>query len=256
MGDKVKTKSSDYTGMGIGFLDEHPTDRIQPKTLVNSPEVRERVYNSIAPSSYPGQQSPAAYARVLTGKKRMGSLEEITNLKIQRDKASPVEASKIDSRLRKISEGYGTHDEDMWRFYLGIPQLSKSVVKSSYAPTVSKDPNSVYYTLDENTTAGGKKWKDSALDYIQNQERLAKAEKRDLTYPRSDVIGMSGLANVTIGKGKDEKGDYYSIYDVYDFHKVPFAKKIGKPYEIYDRIYLPSQQENLQNFGREPIVFK
>ena len=46
----------------------------------------------------------------------------------------------------------------------------------------------------------------------------------------------SGLANVTIDKGFDERGDYFSIYDIYDFD-IPGEKLVGTPYEIYDRVY-------------------
>lgn len=51
------------------------------------------------------------------------------------------------------------------------------------------------------------------------------------------------LQNVIYGKGTDEKGNYFSIYDKYDFD-FPGEKYIGNPYklagnpyEIYDRAY-------------------
>lgn len=44
------------------------------------------------------------------------------------------------------------------------------------------------------------------------------------------------MQNVTYGKGSDEKGNYFSIYDKYDFD-IPGEELVGKPYEIYDRVY-------------------
>jgi hypothetical protein len=39
----------------------------------------------------------------------------------------------------------------------------------------------------------------------------------------------------------DPEGNYASIYDVYDFN-FPGLNKIIKPYEFYDRFYLPEKK--------------
>ena len=44
------------------------------------------------------------------------------------------------------------------------------------------------------------------------------------------------MGNYTLSEGQDEKGNYISYYDRWDLD-IPGASIIGKPFEIYDRIY-------------------
>jgi len=53
---------------------------------------------------------------------------------------------------------------------------------------------------------------------------------------------QSGVANATMYKDKDEKGNFFSVMDTYDFGEkgglTGKAEKLaGNPYEIYDRVY-------------------
>ncbi|MEK7637267.1 MAG: hypothetical protein AAB402_02675 [Patescibacteria group bacterium] len=57
-------------------------------------------------------------------------------------------------------------------------------------------------------------------------------------FSESNAIGVMGAFKVS--KGQDEHGTYISYYDRWDLGRVPLEGKggfIGKPYEIYDRVY-------------------
>jgi hypothetical protein len=144
-----------------------------------------------------------------------------------------------DALTEQISEGFGTHDEDMWKFYLGLPQSDNSVQLSKYKPTKSDNPKTTYYTLkDTLDTSGGEKydWKEDIWMSILEHE------KKGGKFPTHDIGGPSGLAHIKVDKGEDENGKYYSIYDKYDFG-IPGEKLVGQPYEIYDRIYYDDSGE-------------
>ena len=51
------------------------------------------------------------------------------------------------------------------------------------------------------------------------------------------------LRDFTVGRGRDNKGEYVSYYDLWDISPYRISNKdqsfgIGKPFEVYDRIYL------------------
>ena len=85
--------------------------------------------------------------------------------------------------------------------------------ESAYKPTQAKDTSSVYYTIKRNP-------------------KMSAGNLADL-----DMI----MGNYTIGKGSDENGNYYSMYDVWDINPAGSNKKdftgITKPVELYDRVY-------------------
>lgn len=60
-------------------------------------------------------------------------------------------------------------------------------------------------------------------------------------YPLTDSVGA--LGNFTVSRGKDDTGDYLSYYDKWDLNGFTDITKnvekygVGRPYEIYDRIY-------------------
>lgn len=231
-------------------------------------ERAERLYKTIAPGSYPSYRPFQKISNVIFNKERMSDLDEITEIRnslnnlIRSDMYKTYEKEIKDSwnkyygedritsrniinnkykklltdknkyldRLNEISEGYGIHDEDMWRFYLGLPQIDNTVVKSKYIPTNSKDKNITYYTLKELQTP-------SSINnhYRYKEDILAISFMDEQKFPKQ-INAVSGLANITVDKGKDERGDYISFYDIYDFD-IPFEDRFGRKYEIYDRVY-------------------
>jgi len=176
--------------------------------------------------------------------------------------------------------------DDMFSLYLGLPQQNNSFVPQlMYRPTNEKDPSSLYYKPNYWT----EKEKQALLDqYLQmsknNYNKNIYNERDAVLKPIVDSLKKAGvpdwdpqygtvfdnpLGDFTVTKGKDEYGNYISIYDKIDFN--PFQTGAGasinpagaalqaymqlqghnvnadteasslfgagKPYEIYDRIY-------------------
>ena len=231
--------------------------------------VREHIYKTIAPSNYPLDQPIGRISDVIFNKKRMSNLDEINVIhnninniinsdeykffdekvnsfagrlqeadnKTSHDIVSN-EYEKLQTkiynytkRLSEISEGYGTHDEDAWRFYLGLPQINNTVQKSKYKPTNAKNKNAIYYTLKEGPERSSL-YPDNLHGYKEDILLHALEQQK---FPVQMNINTA-LANMTVDKGMDDRGEYISFYDIYDFD-IPFEDKIGRKYEIYDRIY-------------------
>jgi hypothetical protein len=196
---KVKTKADYNNGRTFGL----------PEGL------RKRIYDSVNPDEYPLIETIPAIGRFTSGRK------------------------VTEEESKNVTQA----DKDAWAFYMGVPQKEKTITKSKYAPTESKTKNNKYYTVRNAYPA----FEDSV---ISNASRAFNTEKNFLKKVSDKVYGNKDtptkrtgvessfrpLQNVTYSKGKDKKGNYYSIYDTYDFD-VPFSDKIGKPYEVYDRVY-------------------
>jgi hypothetical protein len=165
--------------------------------------IRDRIYNAITPEGYPLQELESTILRTVKGEGRRMS-------------ANP--------------------DEDAWAFYMGLPQSSNTtVVPSRYKPTTANNPDEKYYSI-----AGGElksRFHDRLLnDAIRNFKKSDPSDENNKATTIQGGSSFTPLQNVTYSRGSDERGDYYSIYDIYDFN-VPLSDKIGKPYEIYDRVY-------------------
>lgn len=167
----------------------------------------------------------------------------------------------------------GVHG-DFSRFYFGRPTKNNTFYMSRYKPSKSKNKDTIYYGIkspaflndlihlynnrpninllksEGNQVIDGYKARTSSdLDdrYIGNNiERYFPAgdlRKKGLLPPKigskdymlTDSVGA--LGNFTIGRGKDEKGEYLSYYDLWDVDTKTEKRGLAKPYEIYDRIY-------------------
>ena len=115
---------------------------------------------------------------------------------------------------------------------MGQPQTNNSITESKYKPTISNDENARYYTLRNAYSH----FNDMVVNNAMNRFENAPNDERKSGNLRGVMSGFTPLEDVTYSKGSDERGNYYSIYDIYDFN-VPLQDKIGKPYEIYDRVY-------------------
>lgn len=121
--------------------------------------------------------------------------------------------------------------EDTWRIYLGIPQKNDTLSISDYRPSKSQD-NVYYYKFNDVEKAllvgVGYRLSDIITTLSENNGSLEKYSARS-----------PALGKYSWQLGKDEKGSYVSYYDRWDLD-IPLEKEkglIGKPYEIYDRIY-------------------
>lgn len=122
---------------------------------------------------------------------------------------------------------------DMLNIYLGKPQINNSLSISRYKPTISKDIDVEYFKVNKLSNMFPDKIKD-----LTNP-----IEIEDIAYKggdNNDNYIYRGLGRFTIDKGKDEKGDYFSYYDIFDMNPIgkgDLSFGVGKPFEVYDRIY-------------------
>lgn len=174
-------------------------DRL-PSSFNLSEEQRRRIYHSVNPTGYPMSEAIPALKRYLNND--IVLYDEI-----------------IDDR-----RGW-TPNSDAWAFYLGLPQENNTVTESQYRPSNETNKNSRYYTI-----------RSAYPDFDKEVIKDAEYYLADTDKAKGALSWFSPLENVTYSKGSDERGNYFSIYDIYDF-SIPFESKIGKPYEIYDRVY-------------------
>ena len=119
---------------------------------------------------------------------------------------------------------------DAYNLYLGIPQKYKTLEVSDQIPSKSTEKNKTYY-----------KFNDEAKSRVSNQLLKwvnSSSNKKDILSDAQNVMGR-----YTASKGKDERGEYISYYDKWDldFLGTVSPQDFGKPYEMYDRIYVKKQ---------------
>ena len=191
---------------------------------VEDKDLPQHIYETVAPTGY---VDPANYFRYLTNTKR---------------------DTYIDPR-----------SEEAFKQYLGINKEPKYLSESKYKPSQSTDPNATYYTLDEELNK-------SILEYAKKL-KVGESQvidefdvSRDEDYDESGYNIYSALGNFTIGRGKDDQGEYVSYYDKYDFKdpaEISWATDgnliqdtmKGTPFEIYNRIY-DKQSEPVSSFQK------
>lgn len=115
---------------------------------------------------------------------------------------------------------------DYNNLYFGLPQKYNTKRISKYKPSITKDgAPAEYYTSD----------------LIQQRLKQLLAFDDFHTYRSIQPGDISNTGNYTLDSGEDDRGKYYSFYDKWDLS--PFgtkgdeSMKIGKPIEIYDRLY-------------------
>jgi hypothetical protein len=142
--------------------------------------------------------------------------------------------------------------EEAWRKALDLPTKQKYIVPSKYKPSTAKDKNTQYYTLKdvidpEKLIAEAKKrgWKPGAEYQMESLKPFIKDKRFSWDTDFSDIDPLQRF-KMSI----DPKGEYVSIYDVYDFD-FPGINKMIKPFEFYDRFYPKKVKiyENKENGG-------
>lgn len=214
--------------------------------------ISEAAYNNISPTNYNGMFQG-------TGR----------GAKIIRDLIHPTEEAPQDKRWQASRA-----QEDSWLLYLGKSQGRDVTVDgkpihrqepgtfgvSPYRPSNSKD-NKEYYKINGMFESWlvdrgrgrllPKKPGENYTDWLNVQ--LAPAIRESFKSLIEDVKKSPGqkmalnddyistdkngiMRNFQMSHGHDEVGPYLAYYDIWDLH-TPAAKVVGKPYEIYDRIY-------------------
>ncbi|PIR79753.1 MAG: hypothetical protein COU25_03735 [Candidatus Levybacteria bacterium CG10_big_fil_rev_8_21_14_0_10_35_13] len=157
---------------------------------------------------------------------------------------------KYHSKLRDFTAMPGR--EAAWKMYLGIPlneQERKFFEISETRPAKEKNPAKYYYCFpnkEEDILSAYNKFKDYGDVNVRQAAQIAYYEPQVLYCKTKDymIIWDSTkdhiMGKFKVMKGKDDKGEYISYYDIWDLEPGGFSLSLlfGKPFEIYNRIYL------------------
>lgn len=133
--------------------------------------------------------------------------------------------------------------DDLWATYLQIPYNKRHNISTSdkqyltparYLPTIGNEGKDEYYKLNNINP--------NRIDAL-----IMSGSELPIGKNKTDII-IPGLGEHTIGKGIDKKGEYISYYDKYDLdlsnnQNGDSTIGIGKPFNVYDRIYLDDYYE-------------
>lgn len=176
--------------------------------------------------------------------------------------------TKLKTFLRRLyvsddSAGGPNRYGDFSRMYFGMPLKDNMLYESNYKPTKSTNNNTTYYGVNnvaflndliqlynynrikevgKNIVVNGYSTKGEhrgITPYLSKDlaRSLAAGEKSKLG-KTPHTLGPGALGRFTIGRGKDDKGEYLSYYDLWDAPGNGAEENgFAKPYEIYDRIY-------------------
>ncbi len=162
---------------------------------------------------------------------------------------------------------HGPHElkkgrEDAWRMYLGLKQEHGTFSISDYKPAVGQE-DKYYFSIN-------RFWESLGMGFVPAEyaAQMKEDERKEINHFLGRDFndgGMQGIimmlshipgnkmidedqnhnswimGHFTLGLGKDEKGSYLYYYDKWDlaskFVDNPVMKGVGRPYEIYDRLY-------------------
>jgi len=153
--------------------------------------------------------------------------------------------------------------DELWKYSLGGNDPFKYLEPSPYRPSQGDDPNSSYLRIKDLNTRKNilqELTEFSSLDLGTEEYRMNAVQVGSLplgeniyTYDDEGHLTSSNtnrtslaLGKYTIGKGKDEKGTYISIYDKWDFKSKMANKFLDRKPEIYDRIYYKKNPEYIK----------
>lgn len=143
-----------------------------------------------------------------------------SNYRENLDRPEAKELSLNKDRLALLSKYFGKDS--------GV-RFEDSYRESEYKPSLSTNNSSKYFTINSDNV----------------EERINRLEPQ----------GM----NSTIGYGKDDKGEYYSVYDLWDLNPLgesgerDASRGLGTPIELYDRVY--NTPENQRVYQRLQTIY-
>ena len=100
---------------------------------------------------------------------------------------------------------------------------------SEYRPTMGNNEDVQYMSIQDEP------FKQRIVEEFNKGKK--KGNKVNVSYAKD----LDPLGKFSIYEGKDEGGEYLSYYDKWDVN--PLADMIGKPFELYDRIYVEKNAE-------------
>lgn len=211
-----------FPGLKNGKLPEYGDGKLN--ALIHPiDEVRRRLYDNVFPYAYDNAAN-RAFSAIFKNK--------------------PDESEQFS---KVFYQGNQALLDDLWGTYLQIPNgqrhQKRVLTRSKYKPSISNKEDGLYYSapLDK-----------QELQYIVDSGVL---HGRDKDAPK---LLNPDFGHYTVSRGYDDKGDYVSYYDSWDLNPFrgitsisnKYANKlglnkiedlsfgIGKPVELYDRIYL------------------
>jgi LysM repeat protein len=155
--------------------------------------------------------------------------------------------------------------EEAFKQYLGLNTKPQYLSKSKYAPSIKGEgKKGSYYKVDpelERDIFYSYKDKLKLNQVLPTSENDVESDFPEGTPMTSDgyvkldpyddnllvgrpmVSRARMLGNFNVSRGKDEKGEYISYSDQYDFPGIMQSRMKGKPYKIYNRIYYNDMKE-------------
>jgi hypothetical protein len=229
--------------------------------------------NKISPGPYP--TGPAAIPHVIKSVMDPQGIQYVdrpdnrpatSNMTLPVNPNDPLRDQKTNPDLYNLPDNMNPDkvlrsDYRMYNQFLGT-NYGEDLPESSFKPSTAKDPDAKYYSaseyygdpqklLNRMSEYGGEGEEGTYLPRNEKDLDKLKAEEDDTPGTWSRGMGVNSLPfsddpgdtdtfhpmeNWTMGAGEDKKGKYISIYDKYDF-KSEKVNSLGKPFEIYDRIY-------------------
>ena len=202
---------------------------VLPEQVASKPWFAERINKTISPLS--DYTILSGLGKFIGGQDRLSKLKTVDDY----DKESFESQLNLDDML-------DPEQEDLWSMYLGLPQKYKSIEISSYVPTKAKDKSETYYKLQDPNHA---KWlKEKAKELKIGESKLFTEDDFETDSTGQVQHSIASLGTYTLSKGKDDKGEYISYYDKWDLAPSGIdVNAVGKPLEIYDRIYLDKKYQ-------------
>ena len=190
------------------------------------------------------------------GNKGLGSQNE----KLARDLVSEFDQMKsenpdynytLDKNYQSYDDAinYINHLEGLKK-YLHLPYDTGLLMESKYKPTRLQSTNEKTYKFRSSMTPGY--WNDVVEDMVMGEHN------KNQYYDQS-------LNEFTAYRDRDEKGDFVSIYDEWDYNpavrggnkklnKVIDSVTGGKPFVIYDRVYLDDYYDIPEEARGNPFI--
>lgn len=229
------------------------TDGSSSSTKPEGSYLSNRLYNTIKPSVYTDPSQSIMHIKNFVNNKNRFDNSEYSQLSKQlviADKEG--DTKKVDEILTQL-ESYGEnyhgkddpYSEDAWRMFLKLPQLTNTFTQSKYVPSISKNKSQAYYSMPTEF--------ESELFSLYNDGTVkpgAVSESQFSSEFSENSSRARVLGNFTINEGEDTNGKYLSYYDKYDLSptlpyvgQVDIPDFVGKPFEIYNRIYYRNTPE-------------
>lgn len=150
-------------------------------------------------------------------------------IQYREDKTTSILSGLIPDKQQRGTGKNTIYFEELSHYYKGKDYDYKYLTKSRYKPINSKNKSIDYISINDD------KFKNRIIEEWNNPKNKFTDEtntQKKLVYKKD----LDALGNFNIHKGSDERGEYISYYDLWDVNAL--ADKIGKPFEVYDRIYI------------------